>query len=120
MALLGGLVALVLLAVNGFTDGIRPAQQAAGAYATALVEPRWDDAHGMLCEESAAQVTAEDLATRYGDPPLTGYSIDGVNVLWSNGRTTGDATITFETEGGLSDRTVMPLVEEGETWRPCP
>ncbi|CCG02120.1 hypothetical protein [Blastococcus saxobsidens] len=117
---LAGLVALVVVAVNGFTSSLRPAQEAAEAYATALVDGRWDEAHGMLCRRSAADLTADDLAVLFGDPPLAGFSIDGIDVAWSNGESSGDVTITFETEGGLQSRTVLGLVEEGEGWRPCP
>lgn len=120
-----GLVVVMLavvgiLAVRGISGGIRPAQQAVDAYATALVEQRWDDAHGTLCERSAARFTAEDLAATYGEPPLTGYAVLGVSVNWSNGRTTGLATVEFTTGSGMPDRTELPLAEEGEDWRVCP
>lgn len=108
------------LVVRAFTEGIRPARDATRAYADALVDQRWDDAHAMLCEASAEEFSAQDLATSFGDPPLTGAGIEGVNVVWSNGRTTGDATIVFETDGGVRERTVMALVEEDDIWRPCP
>lgn len=118
--LLGGVLLLGFLAFRGFTQDVRPAQQAVDAYATALVEQRWDDAHGLLCESSAAEYTAEDLAASFADPPLTGYTVLGVSVRWSNGTTAGDATVSFETDGGMEQDVSLPLVEEGEDWRPCP
>jgi hypothetical protein len=120
VVLLGGLVAVVVFAVKGFTGALQPASQAADAYATALVEQRWDDAHGMLCDRSAAEFTAEDLAVLFRDPPMTGFSTEGVNVNWTNGLTTGEVSMTFETEDGERTRTVLALVEEEGTWRPCP
>ena len=113
------LVVLGLLAVRGFAGSIGPAQDAARAYATALVEQRWDDAHAMLCEASAEAVTAQELAASFGEPPLTGSRVEGVNVVWSNGRTTGDATVVLETEGGVPERILLALVEEDGDWRPC-
>ncbi|TFV52689.1 hypothetical protein [Blastococcus sp. TF02A-35] len=110
---------LGFFADRGFVQAIAPAQEAADTYATALVEQRWDDAHGMLCEGSADEYTAEDLATTFGQPPLVAYSIDGVNVVWSNGRTTGDAAITFVTRSGVRERTSVALVEEDGRWRVC-
>ncbi len=118
--LLGGCGAFVVVAVRGISGQIGPAQEAAGAYAGALVEQRWDDAHDMLCDDSAARLSADDLAVLFGDPALTGFSVDGVNVVSSNGRTTGDATLTFQLEGGLEQQSLVPLVEDGGDWRPCP
>ena len=121
-----GLVAVAVLgvvaflAVRGFTEGIRPVQDATRTYASALVDQRWDDAHAMLCRSSAEEFSAAELATSFGEPPLTGSSIEGVDVVWSNGRTTGEATVVFESDGGVRERTVLPLVEEDGTWRPCP
>jgi hypothetical protein len=111
---------LGFFAVRAFTEGIGPAQDATKAYASALVEQRWDDAHAMLCEASAEEFSAADLAASFGEPPLTGSSIEGVNVVWSNGRTTGDATVVFEADGGVRERTLLALVEEDGEWRPCP
>ncbi|MCA0144193.1 hypothetical protein [Blastococcus sp. LR1] len=121
-----GLLALLIIgtlgffAVRGFSEDVRPAQQAVDAYATALVEQRWDDAHGLLCEKSADEYTAEDLAASFGAPPLTGYYVLSVSVRWSNGTTAGDATVSFETDGGMEQDVSLPLVEEGDDWRPCP
>ncbi|RBY94579.1 hypothetical protein DQ244_04615 [Blastococcus sp. TBT05-19] len=118
--LLAGLVLVGVLVVRGFTQDVRPAQQAVDAYATALVEQRWDDAHGQLCESSAAEFTAEDLAASFGQPPLARYTVENVSVRWSNGTTAGDATVTFEADGGVRERVSLALVEEGDDWRPCP
>jgi len=121
-----GLVVLVALGLLGyvvvraFSDGVRPAQDATRAYADALVDQRWDDAHAMLCETSAGEFTAQALEASYGEPPLTGSDVEAVNVVWSNGRTTGDATVVLESDGGVRERMVLALVEEDGTWRPCP
>ena len=117
------LVALGVLGfvvVRGFVGGLQPAQDATRAYADALVDQRWDDAHAMLCAASAGEFTPEALEASYGDPPLTGSDIEAVNVTWSNGRTTGDATVVLESDGGVRERLVLDLVEEDGTWRPCP
>ncbi|WP_147251790.1 hypothetical protein [Blastococcus sp. TF02-8] len=108
------------LVFKGVSEGIMPAKRAVDAYATALVEQRWEDAHDQLCESGAREYTPEDLAEAYGDPPLTAYSVDGVNVTWSNGRGTGNASVTLEARGTVRDHVVLPLVEEGEDWRVCP
>lgn len=120
LVVLAVLGVLAFLVVRGFTEGIRPAQDATRSYASALVDQRWDDAHAMLCRSSAEEFSAEQLATSFGSPPLTGSSIEGVSVQWSNGRTSGEATVVLESDGGVRERTVLPLVEEDGTWRPCP
>ena len=118
--LLGGCSALTVFAVLAAKDSLGPAQDAAGEYATALVEQRWEDAHALLCEPSRSEISADDLEELYRDPALSGYRVEGVNVRSSNGRTTGDVTLAFETESGLADRTFLPLVKVGEEWQPCP
>ena len=120
LLVLGGCATAVVLLVTTVGGALGPARQAGEAYATALVEQRWDDAHAMLCDEARTAVTARQLAAQYGQPPLTGYSIDGVNVRSSGGQETGDVTIRFVSEGGLDELTLVPLVEDGDRWRPCP
>ena len=114
------LVVLGLGAVRVFVRGVQPAQDAAEAYADALVAQRWDDAHAMLCAAGAEEFTAGELEASYGEPPLTGSDIEAVNVQWSNGRTSGDATVVLESDGGVRERMLLALVEEEGTWRPCP
>jgi len=111
---------LAVVVVRGFIGGLQPAQNATKAYADALVDQRWDDAHAMLCAPSAGEFTAEELEASYGEPPLTGSDVEAVNVTWSNGRTMGDATVVLESDGGVRERVVLALVEEDGTWRPCP
>jgi hypothetical protein len=113
-------IVLVVLGIRAFMGSVGPAQDAAGEYATALVEQRWDDAHGLLCAQSRDAISAEDLAALYSDPPLAGYRIEGVNVRSSNGQTSGDVALVFETESGLESRTVVALTKDGDAWRPCP
>ena len=114
------LVVLGVVVVRAFAGGLQPAQDATRAYADALVDQRWDDAHALLCAASAAEFTAQELEASYGRPPLTGSDIEAVNVRWSNGRTSGDATVVLESDGGVRERMLLVLVEEGGTWRPCP
>ena len=114
------LVALGVVVVRGFVGGLEPAQEAAEAYADALVDQRWEDAHAMLCAAGAEESTAGELEASYGEPPLTGSDVEAVNVTWSNGRTSGDATVVLESDGGVRERVVLDLVEEDGTWRPCP
>lgn len=111
---------LGVVVVRGFAGGVLPAQDAARAYADALVDQRWDDAHAMLCADSAGEFTAAELEASYGEPPLTGADTEAVNVQWSNGSTTGDATLVLESDGGVRERVVIALVEQDGTWRPCP
>ena len=118
-----GLVVLGLLAVvvvRAFAGGLQPAQDATRAYADALVDQRWDDAHALLCAASAGEFSPEELEASYGEPPLTSSDIEAVNVRWSNGRTSGDATVVLESDGGVRERLLLELVEEDGTWRPCP
>jgi hypothetical protein len=118
--LLGGLVALVALFIGTVGKELGPAQEAAGAYAQALVDQRWDDAHGLLCDQGLAGVTPEDLAGHYAQPELTGFSIDGISVSNVNGQRSAQAEITFTTADGLTDRTSLPLTHDGTRWEPCP
>jgi hypothetical protein len=118
LLLLAGVGTLAVILIKTIAGSLGPAKDAAEAYATALVEERWDDAHSMLCEQSRSEVTSEDLASLHGG--LSDYSLTGINVHSSGGRTTGEATITFERDDGLDDTTAVPLVEESGDWRPCP
>ena len=118
--LLGGCATVVGLVVSVVRTELGPAQDATDAYAQALVEERWDDAHALLCAQDQAGVTASDLAAHYAEPDLTGYRIDGVNVSSVNGAKSAQAEITFTTADGLTDRTSLPLVPDGAAWRPCP
>jgi hypothetical protein len=120
LLVLGGCGTVAVLAVYAFTGSLGPAMEVGGAYAGALVDQRWDDAHAMLCDEARAAVTAEQLAARYGGPPLTGYSVEGAYVGSSGGHTSGEVTVRFLTEDGLDELTVVPLVRDGDDWRPCP
>ena len=121
-----GVLALVAIGVavwfgvRGFLGTLGPAQQAAEDYATALVDGRWADAQAQLCDDDRSTVTAEALAQQYSASDLTGYRLEGINVVSSNGRTSGEARLVFETPGGLDTTTVLPLEEDGDTWRPCP
>ena len=119
VAVLGGLVAVVVVTVAGFTGALDPAQRAAGNYVTALVERRWEDAHAMFCERTARDMTADDLERWFGEPPLAAASVDGIDVSWVNGNTTGQAEVTFETAHGQQTQLVLPLAEEDGHWRPC-
>ncbi|GAB4081339.1 hypothetical protein GCM10028783_22880 [Modestobacter muralis] len=121
-----GVLALVCLGVavwfgvRAFLGTLGPARTAAEDYATALVEGRWDDAQGQLCESDRSVVTADALAQEYSSPDVTGYRLEGINVVSSNGRTSGEARLVFETTSGLDTTTVLPLEKDGDTWRPCP
>ncbi|TFV65346.1 UNVERIFIED_ORG: hypothetical protein E4P37_10630 [Bacillus sp. AZ43] len=118
--LLVGCGALVYATVSSISGAVGPAQDAVEDYATALVEQRWDDAHDMLCDETAARMSADDLEELYGEPELAGFGLDGVHVSSYNGRTTGDATITFTYEQGMEQQVALPLVEDDDGWRVCP
>jgi hypothetical protein len=120
LLLLGAGGTALVLAFNAFTGTVGPATDAGEAYANALVEQRWNDAHAMLCEDSQATITPEQLADQYGMPPLTGYSIAGVEVESSVGGSSGQVTVRFATEDGLEQLIVVPLAGDGGDWRPCP
>ncbi|MCV2488745.1 hypothetical protein OF117_05165 [Geodermatophilus sp. YIM 151500] len=119
LAALGGCGVAVWVLVGGVAGSLGPVTRAADVYASALVEQRWQDAHALLCASNRAAVSAADLAAQHGAPPLTGYRIDGVDVSTVNGDTTARVEITFTTEVGLPDRTVLPMTEEGGRWHPC-
>jgi hypothetical protein len=59
-----GGTALVLL-FTAVTGAVGPATDAGRAYADALVGQRWEDAHAMLCGDSQARITPEQLADQY-------------------------------------------------------
>ena len=117
--LLGGCGAAITLFVTSIGSSIGPAQQAATAYAKALVDQRWSDAQAMLCSQDRV-ATADQLAAHYSTPRLTGYTVDGVNVSNVNGQVSATATIRFDTADGLHNSTTLPLTKEGDTWHPCP
>ena len=106
--------------LGDLTSTLGSAQENVGGYADALVDERWDDAHGLLCSESQARVTVDGLSEHYGERDLTGYSIEGLNIRNSNGIESGQVTIRFTTAGGLDDVISIPLVAEDDAWRPCP
>ena len=117
---IGGIALGVWLLVGTLRDAVGPATDAADAYATALEDQRWDDAHGMLCDSSAQTLTPDDLAALHAQPELTGHHIEGVSVNSSNGRTTGQVELVFSTAAGPDDRMVLDLSKDGDAWRPCP
>jgi hypothetical protein len=110
----------VWFGVRAFFGTLGPARQAAEDYATALVDGRWGDAQGQLCERDRSAVSADALEQQYAANDLTGYRLEGINVVSSNGRTSGEARLVFETPDGLDTTTVLPLEKDGDTWRPCP
>ena len=118
--LLGGCAATVGLLVRSAGQELGPANDAAGAYAQALVDERWDAARDLLCAQDRARVTAADLAAHYAQPDLTGYRVDGVNVNNVNGQLSGRADVTFTTADGLTDTLSMALTREDDEWRACP
>ena len=121
MLVLGGaLVWFLVGAINDLTGSLGSAQQGAVAYADALVDERWADAHALLCEGSRALITPEDLEEHYAGRDLTGYRITGINVSNHNGVESGQIGITFTTADGLDDTTSIPLTREGDDLRPCP
>jgi hypothetical protein len=120
LLVLGGCGAALVMGFNAFTGAVGPATDAGNAYASALVEGRWDDAHAMLCEDSRARISPGQLADQYGRPPLTDHSIAGVDVRSSLGQSSGEVTVRFVTEGGVEQLTVVPLTKDGDDWRPCP
>ena len=120
LVLLTALAVGVWFAVRALMGALAPAQDAAENYATALVEGRWADAQGQLCFRDRSAVTADALAQQYSSSGLTGYRIEGISVVTSNGETSGQATVVFTTGSGLDSTTVLPLEEDGGTWRPCP
>ena len=117
--LLGGCGAVVTLFVTSIGTSIQPAQQAAKAYAQALVDQRWPDAQAMLCSQDRV-VPPDQLAAHYSNPRLTGYSVQNVNVSNFNGTVSATAVLRFSTADGLSNTTTLPLTKEGDTWHPCP
>ena len=120
LLVLGGCGTAVVLAVNALTGSLGPAMDVGSRYASALVDGRWEDAHALLCDDARARVTSEQLSAQYGRPPLTGYSIEGADVHSSGGRSTAEVTVRLVTEDGLDQLTVLPLVKDGDEWRPCP
>ena len=117
--LLGGCAVAVAAFATSIGTSIKPAQEAATAYAEALVHQRWADAQAMLCAQDR-RVTPDQLAAHYANPRPTGYAVQGVNVTNYNGKVSAVATLRLDTADGLSNTTSLPLIKEGETWRPCP
>jgi hypothetical protein len=117
--LLGGCGVAVAAFVTSIGTSIKPAQEAATAYAKALVDQRWADAQAMLCAQDRG-VTPDQLAAHYAQPRLTDFSVEGVNVTNYNGRVSATATLRIGTADGLSNSTTLPLTKEGDTWHPCP
>jgi hypothetical protein len=117
--LLGGCGVAVAALVTSIGSSIQPAQDAATAYAKALVDQRWADAQVLLCSQDRA-VTPDQLAAHYANPRPTGYAVQGVNVTNMNGRVSAVATLRLDTADGLSNTTTLPLIKEGDTWHPCP
>jgi hypothetical protein len=117
--LLGGCGAVVTVFAISVGNDIKPAEQAATAYADALVDQRWSDAQAMLCSQDRV-VTPEQMAAHYSTPRLTGYTVEGVNVVNYNGKLSATATIRIGTADGLSNSTTLPLRKEGGAWHPCP
>ena len=117
--LLGGCATAIGLLISTVRNDLGPAMQAADAYASAVVDERWDDAHDLLCAQDQA-VTAQDLAVHYAQPDRTGFSVDGVYVTSMDGEKSAQADITYETADGLTDRETLPMISDGEAWRPCP
>jgi hypothetical protein len=120
LLVLGGCGTALVLGFTAVTGAVGPATDAGRAYADALVEQRWDDAHAMLCGDSQARITPEQLADQYGRPPLSGYSIAGVDVRSLVGQASGEVTLRFVTEDGFEQLTVVPVTREGGDWRSCP
>lgn len=110
----------VWFGVRAFLGTLGPVGQAAEDYATALVDGRWADAQGQLCERDRSAVSADALEQQYATSDLTGYRVEGISVVSSNGRTSGEARLVFETPNGLDTTTLLPLEKDGDTWRPCP
>jgi hypothetical protein len=117
--LLGGCAAAITLFVTSVGTAIEPAQQAATAYAKALVDQRWSDAQAMLCSQDRV-VTPDQIAAHYSQPRLTGYTVEGVNVMNYNGTVSATATIKFDTADGLYNSTTLPMTKQGGTWHACP
>jgi hypothetical protein len=117
--LLGGCGAAIALFATSIGNSIKPAQQAATAYAEALVGQRWGDAQAMLCSVDRG-VTPDQMAAHYAQPRLTGYAVEGVNVVNYNGTVSATATLRLDTADGLSNSMTLPLRKEGDTWHPCP
>ena len=107
-------------AVGAVRGAVGPAQDAAEEFADAVVDGRWDDAQGQLCVRDRSTVTADALAQQYALTGLTGYRVDGISVVTSNGETSGEAQVVFTTDTGLDSTTLLPLEEDDGTWRPCP
>jgi hypothetical protein len=118
VVLLGGGIGIWKVA-SGFVSSLGSVTQAADAYATALVDQRWSDAHDLLCADSQAAVSPDDLAAEYSQPPLTGYNLLGAYVNSSNGVTSAEVTITFTSDSGIPNQTTLNMVEEDGSWRPC-
>lgn len=118
--LLGGCATAFGFLIDSVRTDLAPAMQAADAYASAVVDERWDDAHDLLCAGDRAAVTPADLAAHYAQPDRTGYTVDGINVSSINGQKSARADITFATADGLTDRETLPMVADGDAWRPCP
>lgn len=117
--LLGGCGAAITLFVTSIGTSIKPAQQAASAYAQALVAQRWSDAQAMLCSQDRT-VTPDQVAAHYSNPRLTGYTVENVNVTNFNGKVSATAILRFDTADGLSNSITLPLTKEGDSWHPCP
>ena len=120
LLVLGAIGTGLVLVFTAFTGAVGPATDAGKAYASALVDQQWEDAHAMLCDDARARITPAQLADQYGIPPLTGYSIAGVEVQSSVGQSSGQVTVRFVTEDGVEQLTIVPLAKDGADWRPCP
>jgi hypothetical protein len=107
-----GAVTAGFLAFRGISDAVKPAQDAASAYADDIRDGDYPGAYGRLCERVRSRVSQEVFA----DSMAQDF---GANVNNRNGVTTATVTMRITRPTGTSFNHTFPLVQESGTWKVC-
>lgn len=118
--LVSAIAAVVIHPVRAPDPDLRGPHQAASAYAQALVEEHFAEAQQMFCARDKAAISPASLAEHFFRPELTGFRVDGVSVIGSEGTAVARAAVRFTAVHGHQNPTDLALVKENGIWRPCP
>lgn len=93
------------------SDRIDPVNE----YLADLSDGNYQGAYASLCSSAQDAVTYDQFVATQQGVEISAYNITGFEQ--TNGLTTVSGTVSYNGSEQLVD---IPVVQEGEEWRPCP
>ncbi|GAA1830145.1 hypothetical protein GCM10009682_56170 [Luedemannella flava] len=120
VVLCGGAIGTgIYFIVRAVDDATQPMRDAATGYLDDLKARNYETAYGRLCQRTRGHFSQAEFVSAVSARPVSDYTVTGFNVANRNGLVDGNVTVRWTETDGTSVTHIIPMVQEGDTWRVC-